>query len=83
VEDGSYVRLKNINLGYTFNNPKFIKGINSIHINASANNLLTWTNYSWYDPDVNAFGNDPARRGVDVYSYPTSKTFALGLKVQF
>lgn len=83
VEDGSYVRLKNINLGYTFNNPKFIKGINSIHINASANNLFTWTNYSWYDPDVNAFGNDPARRGVDVYSYPTSKTFALGLKVQF
>lgn len=83
VEDGSYVRLKNINVGYTFNNPKFIKGINSIHINASAGNLFTWTNYSWYDPDVNAFGGDPARRGVDVYSYPTSKTFALGLKVQF
>lgn len=83
VEDGSYIRLKNINIGYTFNNPKFLKGVQSINLNASANNLFTLTDYSWYDPDVNAFGNDPARRGVDVYSYPTSKTFALGLKVQF
>ncbi|MCE5180001.1 MAG: TonB-dependent receptor [Porphyromonadaceae bacterium] len=83
VEDGSYIRLKNINIGYTFDNPKFLKGIRSINLNASASNLFTLTDYSWYDPDVNAFGNDPARRGVDVYSYPTSKTFSLGLKVQF
>lgn len=83
VEDGSYVRLKNVNLGYTFNKPQFFKGVNSINIYASGSNLLTITNYSWYDPDVNAFGNDPARRGVDVYSYPTSRTFSFGLKVQF
>jgi len=83
VEDGSYIRLKNINIGYTFDNPKFLKGIRSINLNASAGNLFTLTDYSWYDPDVNAFGNDPARRGVDVYSYPTSKTFSFGLKVQF
>jgi len=83
VEDGSYLRLKNINLGYTFKKIGFLKEINSIHVNASASNLLTLTNYSWYDPDVNAFGSDPARRGVDVYSYPTSRTFSFGVKVQF
>lgn len=83
VEDGSYLRLKNVNLGYTFEKPRFIKGVNSLNIYASASNLLTITDYSWYDPDVNAFGDDPARRGVDVYSYPTSRTFSVGLKVQF
>ncbi|WP_029904970.1 TonB-dependent receptor [Prevotella sp. 10(H)] len=83
VEDGSYVRLKNINLGYTLRKPKFLKGINSLHIYASATNLFTITDYSWYDPDVNAFGGDPSRRGVDVYSYPGSKTFSLGLKAEF
>jgi len=83
VEDGSYLRLKNINLGYTFKKLGFLKEINSINVNVSASNLLTLTSYSWYDPDVNAFGNDPARRGVDVYSYPTSRTFSFGLKVQF
>ncbi len=83
IEDGSYIRLKNINIGYTFQKPKFCKDINSINVYASASNLLTITNYSWYDPDVNAFGSDPARRGVDIYSYPASRTFSFGLKVQF
>jgi hypothetical protein len=83
VEDGSYIRLKNINAGYTFDNLKFTKAINSININVSASNLLTLTKYSWYDPDVNAFGSDPSRRGVDIYSYPASRTFSLGVKIQF
>jgi TonB-linked SusC/RagA family outer membrane protein len=81
VEDGSYLRLKNINFGYRFERP--IKGVNFIDLNVSASNLLTMTKYSWYDPDVNAFGSDPSRRGVDIYSYPTSRTFNLGVKVQF
>lgn len=83
IEDGSYIRLKNINMGYTFDNPKFVKGVNSINLNISASNLLTISNYSWYDPDVNAFGSDPSRRGVDIYSYPASRSFSLGLKIQF
>lgn len=81
VEDGSYVRLKNINFGYRFSNP--FKGVDFIDLNLSASNLFTWTNYSWYDPDVNAFGGDPSRRGVDIYSYPTSRTINFGVKVQF
>lgn len=81
VEDGSYLRLKNMNLGYRFNKP--VQGISFIDLNLSASNLLTLTKYSWYDPDVNAFGGDPSRKGVDIYSYPTSRTINLGIKVQF
>jgi TonB-linked SusC/RagA family outer membrane protein len=81
VEDGSYVRLKNVNLGYTFH-PKF-KGVQSINVYASATNLLTFTDYSWFDPDVNAFGGDASRRGVDIYSYPSSRTFSLGFRFTF
>ena len=81
VENGSYLRLKNVNVGYTFNNP--FKGLNALYIYASATNLFTITNYSWFDPDVNAFAGDPSRKGVDIYSYPTSRNFSLGLKADF
>lgn len=81
VEDGSYLRLKNLSLGYAFF-PKW-KGIGSINLTASASNLFTITNYSWYDPDVNAFGGDVSRQGVDLYSYPSSRAFSLGVKMVF
>ena len=81
IEDGSYLRLKNISLGYTFF-PKW-KGIKSINVYASAQNLFTVTGYSWYDPDVNAYGNDVTRQGVDLYSYPSSRVYSFGLKLTF
>jgi TonB-linked SusC/RagA family outer membrane protein len=82
IEDGSYLRLKNLSVGYTF--PKnFVKGINSLYLYASANNLFTITKYSWYDPDVNSYSNDPIRKGVDMSSYPSSRTYSMGLKVIF
>ena len=81
VEDGSYLKLKTVNIGYKLK-PKF-KGINTIDIYASASNLFTITGYSWYDPEVNAFGSDASRRGVDIYSYPSSRTFSMGVKVSF
>ncbi|GAB3241295.1 TonB-dependent receptor [Hymenobacter seoulensis] len=81
VEDGSYVRLKNINVGYVFKNPaKFIEAIN---VYASVSNVLTFTNYKWFDPDVNAFGSDASRRGVDMNSYPNSRTFTVGVRAGF
>lgn len=81
VEDGSYLKLKSLSIGYTWR-PKF-KGISSINIYGNATNLFTITGYSWFDPEVNAFGSDTSRRGVDIYSYPSSRTFSLGLKVDF
>lgn len=81
VEDGSYLRLKNITLGYTFF-PKW-NGISSLNVYVSATNLFTITGYSWYDPDVNALGSDSSRRGVDMFSYPSSRTYSLGFKIDF
>lgn len=81
VEDGSYLKLKNLNIGYKWKSP--FKGVDMINVYASGNNLFTITKYSWFDPDVNAFGSDASKRGVDIYSYPSSRTFSLGLKVDF
>ena len=66
VEDGSYFRLKTINLNYNF---------------GSVTNVFTITGYSWFDPDVNAFGSDASRRGVDIFSYPSSRTYSIGFKL--
>lgn len=81
IEDGSYLRLKNLSFGYRLMNP--IKQIESINFTLSANNLFTITKYRWFDPDVNAFGSDPSRRGVDMSSYPTARTFLFGINASF
>lgn len=81
VVDGSYLRCKNISLGYKWMNP--IKHVESVNLMASVSNLFTITGYDWYDPDVNAFGSDPSRRGVDMSSYPSARTFNLGIQLTF
>ncbi len=81
VENASYLRLKNITLSYNWRRP--IKSIENIQFSFGATNVFTITNYSWYDPDVNAFGSDSSRRGVDIYSYPISRTYTLGLNFTF
>ena len=81
VEDASYLRLKNLNLGYNIK-PHW-QGISNIYVYASATNLFTITKYSGADPDVNAFGWDASRRGVDYYCYPGSRTFTIGFKLDY
>ncbi len=83
VEDGSYIKLKNINLSYNWYHPFKSTGVERIQFSFGATNVFTITDYSWYDPDVNAFGSDSSRRGVDIYSYPASRTFTFGLNVTF
>lgn len=82
VEDGSYLRLKNVNVGYTIRlkNQDIIK---SLRVYGSVNNVFTITHYSGYDPEVNGFGQDPSRRGVDLGNYPTSRTYTLGVNCSF
>ncbi len=81
IENGSYLKMKYITLGYDFIHP--VKFIEKIGLTLTANNLFTITKYSWFDPDVNAGGSNAACPGVDSYSYPSSRSFALGLNVVF
>ncbi len=82
MEDGSFVRLRNIALGYTFQ-WKHNRYIDRLRVYANASNLITITNYKGFDPDVNAYGDSPARMGVDYGSYPISKSFNLGVQIGF
>ena len=82
IEDGSYIRLRNIRIDYALplGDTKFIKSAN---IYLSGNNLITITNYKGYDPEVNAFSGNSLQQGVDNGAYPGSKTVTLGLTVNF
>lgn len=76
IFDGSFFRLKNINLGYTFNFPNQ----RSFRVYATGQNILVWTDYPGYDPEVKTYTKNPQKRGVDFGTYPGTKTYLLGLK---
>ena len=82
IEDGSYIRLRNIRLDYSLplGDTKFIKSAN---IYLSGNNIITITDYKGYDPEVNVFSGNSLQQGVDNGAYPGSKTVTLGLTVNF
>lgn len=84
VEDGSYLRVKSISLSYNVKN-KFLSkiGVSRLQPYFTANNLLTWTNYSGMDPEVNQWGNSGAVQGIDWGTYPQSKSFVFGVNVEF
>jgi TonB-linked SusC/RagA family outer membrane protein len=84
IEDGSYLRISNLTLGYTLPST-FTKraGISSVRFYATANNLATITGYSGYDPDVNARRATPLTPGVDYGSYPRGRTYVFGVNVTF
>ncbi|WP_198597244.1 SusC/RagA family TonB-linked outer membrane protein [Gracilimonas amylolytica] len=73
VENASFLRLDNINLGYTFNDPFSV--LNSLRVSATVQNVFVITNYSGLDPEV--FG------GIDNNIYPRPRTFVLGLNLNF
>lgn len=80
VEDASFLRLKNVRLGYNMGavNNRIIK---SAAVYVTAQNLRTWTNYRGYNPDVASFGDSNVR--VDYNSYPLAKIYTLGLNIGF
>lgn len=80
VEDGSYLRCKNVTLGYRL---PAIKGINNARIYISANNLFTVTNYTGYDPEVNTYAGSNTAIGIDNLVYPTSRSVLGGIQVTF
>ena len=96
IEDGSYIRLKNISLGYTLPTKLIEKvGLSNARLSFSAQNLLTFTNYSGLDPEVNYFGgggesNNPSNprnpnttNGFDYGNYPTIRSYTFSVNLKF
>ena len=84
LEDGSYVRLKDVSLSYDVPRSIIRKiGLTKLQPYLSATNLLTLTKYKGYDPEVNQSGNSGSVQGLDWGTYPLCKSFSLGLKVEF
>ena len=83
IEDGSYLRLKNIELAYDipFKNLG-VNWIRNLELYVSGQNLITLTKYSWWDPEVNTRGLG-TNMGIDHFSYPNYKSFTLGLRAGF
>ena len=83
IEDGSYTRLSNITIGYTFNPPSKIGLANGARVYVSGDNLALWTPYSGYDPEVHSALPGLAPRGLDYLHYPRPRTITGGLRVAF
>ncbi len=84
VEDGSFIRVRNITLGYAFPKGLSNKGsFNNLRVYASALNPFTWTKYSGYNPEVSNNFGDAIRAGEEFGNYPVSKSFVLGLNASF
>ncbi len=84
IEDASYLRVKTITLSYDIPQ-KFVKKINldRVKIYATGENLFTVTDYSGFDPEVNAFGGSNTMRGIDYGTYPQTRNIIFGLNVTF
>ncbi len=84
IEDGSYVRLKNVSLGYTFPK-KLIQpfGIENLRLSCNIQNLCTITGYSGYDPEVGASTTSANVFGLDNGRYPSPTTYSFALNVSF
>src|SRR5699024_3464830 len=90
VEDASYLRLQNLQLGYTIPQDLTSKmGVRSLRIYFNGQNLFTLTGYTGYNPDVrggagwNEVTSDPLAIGVDTGSYPMPRVYQLGIEIDF
>ncbi len=84
IEDGSYIRLKNITLGYTFPREMTKKwGLENLRVYANIQNLLTITGYSGYDPEIGASTASSNVMGLDNGRYPSPTVYAFGLNITF
>jgi len=80
LEDGSFIRLENITIGYTFNTSN-VKWLQRLRIYFTANNLFTLTNYSGIDPEISYDGLSFGLDNFDVY--PKTRSYTFGLNVNF
>ena len=90
VKDGSYLRLKNVVLGYTLPTSLLEPiGLSNVRVYLTGRNLLTFTDYPFYDPEIGSGaigtggGNENTARGIDNGYYPQARTYIVGLQVSF
>ena len=77
VEDASYFRIQNVQVGYTFSN---LKGISSLRVSLTAQRPYTYFRYNGFTPEVSG---SPIASGIDTSTYPLQSTYTLGLKISF
>jgi TonB-linked SusC/RagA family outer membrane protein len=85
VENSDYLKLRNVELGYTFPCKKWSKAnyVKSIRVFVGAQNLFTITGYKGFDPDISTNGSSATAQGLDLNTYPAYRTFNFGAKVTF
>jgi TonB-linked SusC/RagA family outer membrane protein len=80
IDDGSFVKLREVSLSYAFGNFKKLKDIT---LGVSGRNLISWDDYKGYDPEVNAGGQSNILRGIDFGAVPIPKTYSVSLAAKF
>ena len=84
IEDGSYLRVKDVTLSYNFKGSLLDRaGISRLQPYVTLNNLLTLTKYKGMDPEVNQWGDSGAVQGIDWGTYPHSRSFVIGVNLEF
>ncbi len=86
IEDGSYMRVKNVTIGYTLPRDllKTLGNISNVRVYATAQNLLTFTKYTGFDPELGTQqGGNQSTMGIDIGNYPQPKTFIFGVQFGF
>jgi len=84
IEDGSYLRIKNLTFGYTFSDNLMSRlNISSLRLYLTCQNLFTFTNYSGLDPEVNYRGDDNTVIGTDFFTYPAARSINFGINLKF
>lgn len=84
VEDGSYLRIQNLTLGYTLPQSLVSKAkISRLKVYGSVQNLFTFTNYSGYDPEIGSFNQNVLLSGIDNGRYPSPRIYSLGINLEF
>ena len=83
IEDGSYVKLREISLGYTIDRPWLTRALNvsSVDVKIAGRNLKTWTKYTGFDPETNLAGAEVPITGVDFFNNPQTKSFIFTVTV--
>ena len=81
IDDGSFVKLREVSLGYDFG--KISNIFSNLSVSLSGRNLISWDDYKGYDPEVNAGGQSTILRGIDFGSVPIPRTFSFGIQAKF